>query len=325
MSELLIVFAGVFTVLLMSGALLFNALVKQRKFNARLERVAERARTLSSEEGAQRRIRNASQKGSPLLEGLAAKLLPRPAELKTRLMQTGRRITLGRYLLVSFVTACVVATMTVVLVGLPWFAALSIAIIAGIGLPHFIVGWMIQRRRAKFGALFPGAIDLMVRGLRSGLPVTETIAAAGREMVDPVGPEFQRIADAVRLGQSLEDALWEAAKRLDTPEFKFFVISLSVQKETGGNLGETLANLSDILRSRKQMRLKIRAMSSEARASALILGSLPVALLGILYVLSPEYEGLLFTDMRGRVMLGFVGALMVVGGFIMNKMVKFEI
>ena len=174
-------------------------------------------------------------------------------------------------------------------------------------------------------ALFPDAIDLMVRGLRSGLPVIESVAAAGRELADPVGTEFRRIADAVRFGQALEDAMWDTAARLDTPEFKFFVISLAVQRETGGNLAETLGNLSDILRRRRQMRLKIKAMSSEARASAMILGSLPFIMFAIIYLMNPGYEAMLFTDPRGRIML-FGGLLLMGAGIaVMRKMVRFEI
>ena len=262
---------------------------------------------------------------SPILEMFANKLLPRPDAIRDRLQRTGRHISLGRYFVLSALIGAAWATFTAVFMGMPWFVNLAVGISFGIGIPHFIVGVLIQRRMNKFTVQFPDAIDLMLRGLRSGLPVTETIAACGREMADPVGAEFRRIADAIRLGQTLEDALWDAAKRLDTAEFKFFVISLSVQKETGGNLAETLANLSDILRARKQMKLKIRAMSSEAKASAMILGSLPFVMFGIIYLLSPEYESALFTDMRGRVMLGFALGLMGAGILVMRKMVRFEI
>jgi tight adherence protein B len=184
---------------------------------------------------------------------------------------------------------------------------------------------MIRKRLARFIALFPDAIDLIVRGLKSGLPVIESVAAAGREMADPVGSEFRRIADAVKFGQTLEDAMWETAARLDTPEFKFFVISLAVQRETGGNLAETLGNLSDILRRRRQMRLKIKAMSSEARASAMILGSLPFVMFGIVYLMNPGYESMLFTDPRGRLVLIGGLVIMATGIAVMRKMVRFEI
>lgn len=325
MNGIYVAFAGAVICLLLTGALLASAFGHQRRLKARVEKIGERVRPMSREERARMHIKLATGGGSPLLEGLASKLLPRPAEIKARLARTGRRMTLGRYLLISFVIAAMTALVTFVVMQLPWFAAVAAGIAAGVGMPHLAVGWMIAKRRNRFNAQFPDAIDLMVRGLRSGLPVSETVAAAGREMADPVGVEFRKIADSIRLGQTLEDALWDAAKRLDTAEFKFFVISLSVQKETGGNLAETLANLSDILRSRKQMRLKIKAMSSEAKASAMILGALPFLMFAIIYLLSPEYEEVLFLDPRGRIMLGCAVALMGMGGLVMRKMVRFEI
>lgn len=144
-------------------------------------------------------------------------------------------------------------------------------------------------------------------------------------MEDPVGIEFRRITNSVKLGQTLEEALWDASRRLDTPDFKFFVISLSVQRETGGNLAETLHNLGDILRKRQQLKLKIKAMSSEARASAYIIGSLPFIMLGILMMINRKYVMVLFTDPRGLIFVG-VGLLLIgLGALIMSKMVKFEI
>ena len=325
MIELAVIFAGSLTVLLITGWLAITLLGKQRRLRARVERIGERARPMTANERRARQLKRKTETSSPILEILASKLLPRPDAIRSRLQRSGRNISLGRYFALSALIGAVCATFTAVFMGMPWFVNLAVGISLGIGIPHFVVGVLIQRRMNKFTAQFPDAIDLMVRGLRSGLPVTETIAACGREMTDPVGAEFRRIADAIRLGQTLEDALWDAARRLDTAEFKFFVISLSVQKETGGNLAETLANLSDILRSRKQMKLKIRAMSSEAKASAMILGSLPFMMFGIIYLLSPEYESVLFTDMRGRIMLGFALGLMGMGILVMRKMVRFEI
>lgn len=325
MTELLIVFSGALVVLVIIGSLLFSVLGNQRRMSARVARVGARARPMSVEEQQTHQLKIKTSQASPILDGLAKRLLPRPGAVRARLQRTGYDISLGRYLGISFAVGIAMTAICVLAMDLPWFAALAAGFIAGAGLPHLYVGWLGARQRNRFTALFPDAIDLMVRGLRSGLPVTETIAACGREMSAPVGPEFRRIADAVRLGQTLEDSLWEAARRLDTPEFKFFVISLSVQKETGGNLGETLANLSEILRSRKQMRLKVKAMSSEARASAMILGGLPFMMFGIIYFLSPDYEAVLFTDPRGKMMLGAVLGLMGAGVLVMHKMVKFEI
>lgn len=133
------------------------------------------------------------------------------------------------------------------------------------------------------------------------------------------------MTDCIRFGQPLEQVLWEAAKRLQTPEFNFFVISLSIQRETGGNLGETLGNLSDIIRRRRQMRLKIKSMSSEAKSSDIILGSLPFALCGIIGVMSPDYIAVLYTDPRGMILAG--GGLLSIGiGIgVMAKLIRFEI
>jgi tight adherence protein B len=146
-----------------------------------------------------------------------------------------------------------------------------------------------------------------------------------KEMADPIGAEFRLIDQGIRFGRSIDEALWDTATRIDTPEFKFFVISISVQRETGGNLAETLDNLSDILRKRRQMKLKVRALSSEARASAYIIGSLPFVMFGILTVVSYDYVMDLFRDPRGLVMVAIGLTSMLLGVLVMAKMVRFEI
>lgn len=259
------------------------------------------------------------------IDRLARRLLPRQAVLRQRLARTGRKITVGGYAATGVALAVGTTVILFLIARQPLALAVALGLLVGIGGPHLAVNRMIRKRLDRFIALFPDAIDLIVRGLKSGLPVIESVGAAGREMADPVGIEFRRIADAVKFGQTLEDAMWETAARLDTPEFKFFVISLAVQRETGGNLGETLGNLSDVLRGRRQMRLKIKAMSSEARASAMILGSLPFIMFGIIFLVNAGYASMLLTDPRGRIML--IGALVVmsIGIGIMRKMVRFEI
>lgn len=260
----------------------------------------------------------------PALEKLAQRFLPRKSILEDRLAKSGRKISIGTYALISLAVALVVFIVALAVSGSAVLAIL-IGLIGGVGLPHAIVGRMATKRLKKFTELFPDAIDLIVRGLKSGLPVTESIDTVGREMADPIGAEFRLISDNVKFGQPLEDTLWETARRLDTPEFKFFVISLSVQRETGGNLGEALENLSDILRRRRQMKMKIKAMSSEAKASAIILGSLPFIMFGIIFAMSPDYASQLFTDPRGQMMLGAGLGIMSIGIVIMSKMVRFEV
>jgi tight adherence protein B len=288
-------------------------------------RLARRARRLAVDADpkakAERALRQAAR---GRLDGLFSRLLPRPAVLQTRLEATGRPITLTQYGAAS-VAVLVVTAILGAAVHAPPLMILLEAVGSAIWLPHAAIGFLMGRRRARFFKLFPDAIGLIVRGLRAGLPVSETVGVVAREIADPVGEDFRRIADQVRLGASLEDAMWQQARRLELPEFNFLVISLSVQRETGGNLAETLENLEHILRRRKQMRLKIKAMASEATWSALIIGALPFIMAAMMYLVSADYMRGLFTNPLGRMMLGAALASITVGGFIMRKMTRFEI
>lgn len=255
----------------------------------------------------------------------ALRLMPRRHMLRQRLMKAGLSLSPGQYAMICVALSAFCGLTAKFMFGAAAIIAVLVGVAIGIGLPHWVIGTLIERRLRKFTRLFPEAIDLMVRGIKSGLPISETISSIGDEMEDPVGIEFRRITNSVKLGQTLEEALWDASRRLDTPDFKFFVISLSVQRETGGNLAETLHNLGDILRKRQQLKLKIKAMSSEARASAYIIGSLPFIMLGILMMINRKYVMVLFTDPRGLIFVG-VGLLLIgLGALIMSKMVKFEI
>jgi tight adherence protein B len=173
--------------------------------------------------------------------------------------------------------------------------------------------------------MFPESLDLIVRALRSGIPIQEAIATVGREMGDPVGPLFTQVTHEVRLGGTVEDAFWNAAESIHAPEFNFLIVSMSIQRETGGNLGETLANLSKLLRDRRQMKLKIRAFSSEARTTAIIMSGLPFVVGTMIFLLNPEYMSLLFTDPRGMMMLMVAFGMLGLGIFVMKRMANFEI
>jgi tight adherence protein B len=144
-------------------------------------------------------------------------------------------------------------------------------------------------------------------------------------MPDPVGLEFHRISDGVHMGKTLEAAMWEVARRIDVPEYRFLIIAMAIQKETGGNLAETMGNLSDLIRKRRQLRLKVKAMSSEAKASAMIIGSLPFIMFCLLTLISPEYMMGMFHDIRGKVMLGIALTWMSIGWGVMTKMINFEL
>jgi tight adherence protein B len=266
-----------------------------------------------------------NESGVASLDKLLKQILPQRQALVDRLARTGRRITFTHYLLGSAVTGVVTCVALFVLAGLSILVDVLAGIAAGALLPHVYIGMLAKRRIKTFLANFPEAIDLMVRTVRSGLPITEGLTIVGQEMSGAIGDEFTRLEHAIKVGSSLEEALWDAAKRLDCPEFKFFVISLSVQRETGGNLAETLENLADILRRRRQMLLKIKALSSEARASAMIIGALPFIMFGILFTMNPDYAGQLFTDPRGQVMLACGLLSILVGILAMAKMIRFEI
>ncbi|MFP5328686.1 MAG: type II secretion system F family protein [Alphaproteobacteria bacterium] len=273
---------------------------------------------------AQAQIRRLLANRSNRFEGIASTLIPRPALLRKRLEMTGKDISLAKYGMVSVGLAAV--TMTLLMFrGAPFFLALLFGLFVGIGLPHFVIGKLINRRINKFNSNFPDAIELMVRGLRSGLPISETLGVVAAEIGGPVGVEFRSVSDKMKIGRTMEGALQETADRLGTPEFQFFVITLAIQRETGGNLAETLSNLADVLRKRAQMKLKIRAMSSESKASAYIVGSLPFVVFGLVYMINPGYMANFFTDQR-LIVAGIGGLIwMGIGAFIMAKMVNFEI
>ncbi len=260
-----------------------------------------------------------------VLDSLIKRLTPRPEVLRLRLASAGYGSSLGRYLFICLIFGLVTFSGLQFFKLVPILVSVLVALFTAIMLPHLGLTFLIRRRRNRFIAHFPEAIDLMVRGLKSGLPITESIKAAGSEIPDPVGTELSRITDTVRLGESLEDALWDASKRLDIQEFNFFTVALAIQSETGGNLAETLSNLSDVLRRRRQLKLKIKALSSEAKASAYIIGSLPFIMALLIYLVNPDYISDLFTDDRGifLVCLGFLSFGMGIG--VMYKMVKFEI
>lgn len=244
--------------------------------------------------------------------------------LALRLHRTGKGWTISQYLYASLGIAVGVAGLIFLKSGAP-FLSLAIGLAAGAGLPHMVVNHFIKRRGNTFTTKFPDAIELLVRGLRSGLPVTETLGVVAQEVPGPVGQEFKLVTERIKIGKTMEDALQETADRLAMAEFNFFCITLAIQRETGGNLAETLANLSDVLRKRAQMKLKIRAMSSESKASAYIVGSLPFIVFGMIWWINPGYVGKFFIDDR-LIMAGLGGGVwMGIGAFIMAKMVSFEI
>lgn len=296
----------------------------RRKMKERMKTLNKKQFALEGEgETPEMKLRRDSERTA--LDKLARRVLPNPEILKARLEATGKDLSIGKYLGLCVVVGLLAAGAYIVFLELPDVAAPLVGVAAGAFVPHWLVKKWIAKRQDTFVNALPEALDMIVRGVKSGLPVAETIVVVSEEMEGPIAEEFTRVTEDARIGMTLEAALWAAAMRLEAPEFKFFVVVLTVQRETGGNLAETLENLSELVRSRKQMRLKVKAMSSEARASQYILGGLPFAIAGLLMLVSPDYILTLFRTDAGHIILGIGGVMLFMGWFVMGKMVNFEI
>ncbi|MGK6323240.1 type II secretion system F family protein [Sphingomonas sp. DT-51] len=289
----------------------------------RLAALRER-HTVSPANAIEAQMRRITGKGATRADLAAMRLLPNVAQLQKRLAMTGKSWTVGQY---GGATVAVGVGMALLLLlrGMPVLLALFLGAALGGLVPHLVVGKLIKRRILAFTAKFPDAIELLVRGLRSGLPISETMQVVGAEVPGPVGEEFRAVSDKMKIGRTMDAALQDTADRLGTPEFQFFVITISIQRETGGNLAETLQNLATVLRQRGQMKLKIKAMSSESKASAYIVGALPFIVFGLIYVINTPYMLNFFSDPRLMIAGGGGMIWMGIGAFIMSKMVSFEI
>jgi tight adherence protein B len=291
--------------------------------NRRLVSVRER-HSKSTEVAAEAQLKRILANRQTKMDGYAQRFIPNPALLRRRIEQTGKPWKLSQYAMASMGIGTLFAFL-MLMKGVPLLLAIVLGVFVGVALPHFAVSYLIKRRIAQFNVRFPDAIELMVRGLRSGLPISETMGVVATEVRGPIGVEFQNVVDKMKIGRTMEVALQEAADRIGTPEIQFFVITLAIQRETGGNLAETLANLAEVLRKRAQMKLKIRAMSSESKASAYIVGALPFIVFAMVWFINPQYMQGFFSE--PRLMIAGGGGLiwMSIGALIMAKMVRFEI
>ena len=240
------------------------------------------------------------------------------------LRQAGIMVSLQTYFIACVVIG-VMGAIVYVIMGYPLIGAIPVGVTVGFGLPRYIVGWLGKRRVKKFTKEFANAVDIIVRGIRSGLPVGECLNIISTEAPEPVGGVFREIVESQKIGLTLDQALERAQEQMSTAELRFFAIVLAIQAQTGGNLADTLQNLSNILRDRKKMADKVKALSSEARASAMIIGSLPFLMTALLYLVSPDYMELLFTDQIGQIMILCGLGWMSIGVFIMKQMVNFDI
>ncbi|WP_449254135.1 type II secretion system F family protein [Brevundimonas naejangsanensis] len=240
-----------------------------------------------------------------------------------KLKQAGLELSLRTFVIISVAMGLIGALLAFVLGG-NILIVLGVGIAMGLGLPRWVVNMKAKARMKKFALAFPDAVDVLVRGIKTGLPVHDCFKVIARESPEPLAGEFRLLVEGMGVGLTLADALDKMYTRMPTPELKFFAIVIAIQQKSGGNLAEALSNLTSVLRARRMMGEKIKAMSSEAVASAAIIGSLPPAVMIMVTLTSPSYMMLLFTDVRGHVMLLGAVMWMATGVFVMKRMINFK-
>ncbi|MEX0646107.1 MAG: type II secretion system F family protein [Parvularculaceae bacterium] len=248
----------------------------------------------------------------------------RRVSLSQRLEQTGLSISPRQFYIGSAVAAVVFALVGIVSGQKLWVTGL-LFLVGGFGAPNWFIGFLKARRQKKFVDEFSNAIDVIVRGVKSGLPVNECLKIISMESPKPVNEEFHMLVEGIRIGLTLEQGLARMYERMPLQEVNFFGIVLMIQQKTGGNLAEALGNLANVLRSRKLMEAKIKALSAEAKASAMIIGSLPFLVMGAVKLASPDYLEPLFTTKEGNFILLGAGVWMTTGIVVMKKMIKIKV
>jgi len=280
----------------------------------RAKATGERARKRSVEET----LLEAAEK-----QRAKAKKRPKPT-LLVRMRQADLSWSKNTYYLLGAVAGIVCFAIVRITTGLGTLPAAGFGISGGLLLPHLYVSLRRSLRFKRFAAEFPNALDVIVRGIKSGLPLVDCIKIIAAEAQEPVKSEFKVLAEDQTIGMPLEEAVQRLPERVPLSEASFFAIVIAMQTQTGGSLSEALANLSKVLRERKKMKAKVKAVSSEAKASAGIIGALPVMVTGMVYLTSPQYMALLFTTLVGNLVLAACGVWMLIGTLVMRKMINFD-
>jgi tight adherence protein B len=243
--------------------------------------------------------------------------------LHARLQQAGLNISPRTFYIGSAVFALLCAAVAAAF-QLDWYVPLAIGVAAGVGAPRWLLHFLKKRRESAFVEELPNAIDVIVRGVKAGLPLGDCVRIIASETQEPVKGEFRTIVESTAVGMTLPDACGKLYDRMPLPEANFFAIVIAIQQRAGGSLAEALGNLSRVLRERKKMRAKISAMSMEAKASAVIIAALPIAVMLLVYLTSPGYIELLWKDSFGRLMLAASAGWMLIGTLVMRRMINFD-
>ncbi len=313
-------------------AFLFNRVASETKVERRLEGVSRsdvqrdalrQAKDKNAEVVRRRKNIADSLKDLEAKEKDRERTIRKPP-LKIQIRQAGLTLSIQRFYMLAVVCGLALGFAAFV-GGLPRYAVPAVAIVGAIGLPRWIVAMARKRRIKKFLEEFPNALDIIVRAVKSGLPLNDGIRMIAYEAKEPVRTEFRRIVEAQQLGLSIPDASLRMVETMPCPEAGFFGIVIQIQSQAGGNLSEALGNLSRVLRDRKKMKAKVQALSMEAKASAMIIGALPFVVACLVYLSSPGYIMPLFTTSIGHIILGAAGVWMLIGILVMRKMINFEV
>jgi tight adherence protein B len=301
---------------------IYPALSGERKAEKRKEIVVRTAAAVPA-----RTVRGAQKSRREQVEGTLKEIevqakAKRPP-LTTKIEQAGLKWSKQRFILTGVILG-LAGFLSFMLVDAGLFASLGVGFAAGCGLPLWILKFLKKRREAKFLAGLPDAVDVIVRGIKAGLPLLDCIRMISLESAEPIRSEFRAIIDTQAIGMPLGEACSKLYDRIPLPEANFFGIVISIQQRAGGNLSEALGNLSKVLRERKKMKAKIQAMSMEAKASASIIACLPLAVMTLVYLSSPDYISLLWTTSQGRMLLACSAAWMATGVMVMRKMINFD-
>ncbi|MBO9122183.1 MULTISPECIES: type II secretion system F family protein [unclassified Rhizobium] len=310
--------------------LLFSRMETEKKAASRVSRVASAELDKQNVKAARDRVQEMSKRRKSMqdnlkdLEKRQQENAKRKLTLKSRLTQAGISITPGRFYMFSAIFGLVLMFLAF-LADAPTMVVLGLPIVAGLGLPRWILSFLIKRRQNKFLDEFPNALDVIVRSIKSGLPLNDAIRLIANEGKEPVKGEFRRVVESQQIGLSVPDACTRMGNHMPLQEVNFFAIVIAIQSQAGGNLSEAIGNLAKVLRERKKMKAKVKALSMEAKASAVIIGALPFIVATLVYLTSPQYMMVLFTDPRGHLIMGASAVWMSIGIFVMRNMVNFDI
>ena len=310
---------------------LFSRIEAQKKTESRVRRVQSAETDQNKAKAARDRMQEMSKRRKSVQDSL--KDLEKKQQeqtrrvattLKAKLVQAGLSITPAKFYIISAVFG-ISAFLLTLLGGGGLLVAVGVAFIMGAGLPRWFVGFLIKRRLNKFLEEFPNSLDVMVRSIKSGLPLTDALRLIAAEGQEPVKSEFRKVVESQQVGLSVPEACARMFTNIPLQEVNFFAIVIAIQSQAGGNLSEALGNLSRVLRERRKMRAKVNALSMEAKASACIIGALPFIVALLVYLTSPEYISILFQDPRGHLILGISAVWMSIGILVMRNMINFDI